>query len=241
MKGKKILISAILMLGSMMLCGAEEAMIRKMSVDVEMTAAPDVNYRSHGAFAPKNPSTSKWLMVKVDYTPDLHKNFVPTYRRRKAGPGVFFPGWLDDVKIDVEVIFETGINYNGKPIRGIFTGSTVLWSVKRDGKTHLALFFVPAKLLDRYCLPGAAGGRSVNKSSFHVRAEMSAGGSVLANAFYNVSGATPDERTKNFQTMEKGVPQELKFAKTVLPRSKSPWALLAPDNFDLEKEGVAQE
>ena len=70
---------------------------------------------------------------------------------------------------------------------------------------------------------------------------MSAGGSVLASAFYNVSGSTPDERMKNFQTMEKSVPQELKFAKTVLPRSKSPWALLAPDNFDLEKEGVTQE
>ncbi len=240
MSGKKFLILVAAAMGSVLLCRADEDMIRKMSVSAEMSVAPDVNYRSHSVFSPKNPSVSKWLMVKIDYVPDLQKNFIPAYRRRQGSTGIFFPGWLDDVTLNVKVVFETGVNYNGKPIRGVFTGSTELWSVKRDGKTHLALFFVPARLLDRYCVPGA-GGRTVNKSSFHIRAEMSYKGGVLARAYSNVIGASPEEKERNFVNMENSVPQNLKFINAVLPRSRSPWALLAPDNFDLEKEGVTQK
>ncbi len=240
--GKKIVMLIIAVLGTVIFCHAKPpSVIRKMSVDAVMTAAPDINYRSHNAFATKNLSASKWVMIKVDFTPDTYKNFVPSYKRRKAGPAIVFPGWLDDVKIDVQVVFETGINSNGKPVCGIFTGSTVLWSVRRDGKSHLVLFFIPARLIDRYCVPGSPGGRGVNKSAFYVQAKMSCGGSVLATAYGNVSGASPEEKETNFRNLVSMIPQELKFPNALLPRSKSPWALLAPDNFDLEKEGVMQK
>ena len=59
---------------------ADSPMIRKLTLEAEMIAAPDVQYRSQNAFLPKLPSASKWLMFKIDYTPDVAKTFIPEYR-----------------------------------------------------------------------------------------------------------------------------------------------------------------
>ena len=113
---------------------AEAPLLRKCTVEAEMIVAPDVQYRTHSAFSPRNPSSSKWLMLKIEYTPDVAKTYVPEYRLRKGGPGVFFPGWIDDVKLETRAVFETGIVYRGRSVNGLFTGETVLAAVKRDGR-----------------------------------------------------------------------------------------------------------
>lgn len=239
MTGKLMLLAVTALAGGIALSAAEEPVIRKMTVEADMTAPPDVSYRNHSAFSPKNPSTSKWLMLKIEYTPELSRNFVPEYRLRKGGPAVTFPGWLDDVKLQARVLFETGIlTKGGKPVLGLFTGDTVFQSIKRDGSKHLALMFVPARLLDRYCVPG---GRNVGKNFFHVEVMMSAKGKVLASAYCNVPGTTPAEKKQSFDQMLKGVPKQLDIRDAVLSRARSPWALLAPDNFDWEDNRKSEE
>lgn len=224
----------VMTFGAVFAAGPEHE-IRKMSVEAEMISAPDVTYRYHTAFSPKSPSTSKWLMLRIEYTPDVSKTFIPEYRLRKAGASVFFPGWLDDVRLDVRVLFETGMVYRNRPVVGLLTGSTLFASVKRDGTTHLAVMFVPARMLDRYCVPGF-GVRGVKKSAFRVEAVMSAAGKELARAYCNVSGNGSDEKKVAFEKLVKTAPEALVFKDSVLPRARSPWALLAPDNFDLEKD-----
>jgi len=218
---------------------AEAPLLRKCTVEAEMIVAPDVQYRTHSAFSPRNPSSSKWLMLKIEYTPDVAKTYVPEYRLRKGGPGVFFPGWIDDVKLETRAVFETGIVYRGRSVNGLFTGETVLAAVKRDGRRHLALMFVPARLLDRYCVPGF-GVRTVHKNAFRVEVTLSAAGKVLGRAYCNVPGNTVNDKTAEFEKLVKAVPASLNLPNTILSRSRSPWALLAPDNFDWEKEASGE-
>ena len=84
----------------------------------------------------------------------------------------------------------------------------------------------------------------MNKNSFRVKAEMFYGGRELATAYRNVPGKNDTARGEEFEKLLNSVPKELRLPETVLPRSRSPWALLAPDNYDLEVSeitGVAQE
>ena len=237
MSGKRLIATIATLtvtVGAAFAAGTDLQEIRKLSVEAELIAPPDVQYRDRNAFSPKSPSSSKWLMLKIEYTPDVSKNFVPDYRMRKGGPSIVFPGWMDNVRLDVRVLFETGILYHNLPVMGLMTGSTVFASVKRDGATHLALMFVPARMLDRYCVPGF-GTRGVRKGAFRVEAVMSVGGREI-RAFCNVSGNGAEEKQAAFEKMAKNIPEALTFKDAVLPRSRSPWALLAPDNFDLEKD-----
>jgi len=245
MKAIKFFLMACLVVCGVTALAADDMPIKKMSVEAVMTSAPDVAYRHHNAFAPKNPSISKWLMIKVKYTMDQCRDFTPDVRvRKKSGTEVLFPGWLDDVELVVQVVFDTGVTVKNIPVRVLFTGKSVFHSIKRNGKEHLAVMFVPAKVLDRYCSYWGGTAKSTKKS-FQVKAEMFVGGRSLAMAFSgNVSGKSESSKDKEFENLLKLIPKQLKLENSVLPRSRSPWALLSPDDYDWEVDksvGSVQE
>ena len=211
-----------------------------------MTAAPDVAYRNHNTFSPKNPSANKWLMVKVKYTLDICSDFTPQVSSRKnTGMRVSFPGWLDNAELKVWAVFDTGSKVKDEPVWVLFTGKTVFHSIKRNGKEHLAVMFLPAKMLDRYCSHWGGGATKAAKTSFLLKAEMFHHGKSLKVAFSsNVPGKNNEGREVEFERILTGVSKQLMFENSLLPRSRSPWALLAPDDYDLEVEksvGSVQE
>ena len=220
---------------------AEDPWIRKLSVDVEIASIPEVQFRSVSSIFPsKNPIPAKWLMVKVEYTPDTVSSFAPKYRPRKGGGSVEYPGWLADVKLEIRVLADIGIVGRDKyPIRALFTGSTTLALVKRDGGVHMAAMFLPARLLERYCAPGLGARGGIRKNCFQVEAVMSVAGRVLARGYSHVPGNGPEEKLTAFEKSAKRVLPDLILENSLLPRSRSPWALMAPDRFDLEKEETA--
>ena len=233
MPGKWFMLALALVAGAGVLSAAETPVLRKVSIEPEMVKAPDVTYRNQNAFTPKLASTNDWLMLKIEFTPENVKVAVPDYRVRKGAATIVFHGWLDQVKVRTTVLFETGIVYRGKPVFGRLTGGTELLSVKRDGHRHLVAMFVPARVLDRYCIQSAAG-RPVNRNAFRCEVEISCGGKIIGQAYSNVSGATLEEKKSAFAQLAAGVPRELDLPDMILSRSRSPWAMLAPDNYDLE-------
>ena len=89
MKAIKFFLMACLVVCGVTALAADDMPIKKMSVEAVITSAPDVAYRHHNAFAPKNPSISKWLMIKVKYTMDQCRDFTPDVRvRKKSGTEV---------------------------------------------------------------------------------------------------------------------------------------------------------
>lgn len=230
---KALLIATALFAG--VVWGTDGSELRKVSVKVDWTNPPEVNYKSHSSFSPKTPSVNKYLMVLVGYTPEPEKDFIPSYRLRKGGKGfVVYRGWLDDVDMSVRVLFHTGVlDSKGVSVRGLFTGKTRFWTIKKDGSHHLALMFVPAKLLDRYCAPG---NRAANLKNFQVEVTFSRGGKVIGRAYCHVPGKSTAAQQMTFEKEVKLVPESLILHGAVVPRSRSPWALLTPDNYDLEKD-----
>ena len=93
--------------------------------------------------------------------------------------------------------------------------------------------FVPAKLLDRYCVPG---NRGIAKKNFQVEVTFSRGGKVIGQAYCNVPGSSVSAQKGKFEREVKRVPESLILQDAVIPRARSPWALLTPDNYDLEKD-----
>lgn len=244
MKTVKIFLMALVAVCGMIVSGADMP-VKKMSVEAVMTAVPDVAYRNHSAFTPKNPSVNKWLMIKVKYTMDSCSSFTPEVKySRQSGVAVSFPGWLENVELRVQVIFDTGVSVKSVPVRVLFTGSSVFHSIKRNGKEHLAVMFVPAKVLDRYCSHWG-GAAKVSKGMFSVKAEMFVGGRALATAFSsNIPGKSESGKDTGFEKMLKLIPKQLSLDNAVLPRSRSPWALLSPDDYDWEVDksvGSVQE
>jgi hypothetical protein len=235
---RKFWLTVIAVMGISGICIASDnaVQIKDLKLQLELTHAPDISYHNYKAFAPETPSVNKWVMLRVEFVPERKR--VSEYVSVK-NVKVSVPAWADDVKLDAKVLFDTGMVRGGKKYV-LFTGKTVSWSIRQDGERHLALMFIPAKQIDRYFVP--VSGSKVSAKSFKAVVEMSAGGKVLKRAFYDVIGGTDAVRMRNF---DKLAAQSPKIADAVISRSRSPWALLAPDNFDLEKDangmGVTQE
>ena len=64
---------------------------------------------------------------------------------------------------------------------------------------------------------------------------FSSGGRELGKAYCNVSGRDAFEKARGT------VPENLQIVGGVLPRSRTPWALLNFDSFDQEREAASSE
>jgi hypothetical protein len=95
--------------------------------------------------------------------------------------------------------------------------------------------YLPAVLIDRYCIKQKVGGvgKAVLKD-FHIEAEFFYNGSVIGSGYYNVDGNNLQARRK-FRAMLNSVPKKMVLNNSVLSNRNSPWALLNPDSLDLEK------
>jgi hypothetical protein len=112
----------------------------------------------------------------------------------------------------------------------MFTGGVGFHTVQRDGKRHLVLLFIPAKLIDRCSQYPNGNIRKVAKGDFLVEAVFSVNGRELSKDYWGAGGR------RGFAEALNMVPENMVYPGWVFPRSQTPWALVGADNFDLEKE-----
>lgn len=220
-------VSVMLMISAVM---AKEVRFINDRLDVELqeSDAPQVDYKKGVSFTPRNGPDNKWLVILVEF--ETKKGFsVPVMEAGKRGR-VFFGGSVDDIVLSIRVLMDTPVKRNQRTVRVLFTGSTEFYSIRCDGKKHLAVMFIPAKLIDRYAVSSEGNVKRLSNNDFAVEAVMSRSGTVIARGYRNVKGI------RDFEEMLREVPENLKIVGGVFPRSRTPWAWADFDGFDLEKE-----
>lgn len=208
--------------------GAENLIGERLDVDLQLVEVPQMDYKRGAGFMPRVDSVNRWLMIKVWFTVkrDSALPVAPSGAQQK----MFFGGAVDDVELQIRVVMDTHFKRDQNIIYCQYSGRTEFYSVRCDGKKHLAVMFVPSKLIDRFSLGTDGQIRKVSKKDFKAEAVMSKAGQVLARGYCNVPGS------RAFEKICLGVPENLKIDGGVFPRSRTPWALIAFDSFDLEKE-----
>lgn len=233
MVGKGAAILFCVMLAVSFSHAAEVGRIDKLDVDLQLADAPKIEFKRGASFSPRVDPVNRWLLVKVEFT--VKKSLAaPTMEAGKRGR-VFFGGSLDDVELQVRVLMDTHFKRDKNVVYCLYTGRTEFYTIRCDGKKHLAVMFVPAKLIDRYSFMTDGQTRRMSKKDFKAEAVISRSGRVLARGYCNISGV------KAFANASAQVPENLRIVGGVFPRSRTPWALIDFDGFDLEKEPFTPE
>lgn len=209
---------------------ADNDLIRRVEVSAELVVPPQVDHKNGNVLSPKVDSVNRWVMVKIEFTAKK-RNGSPKLEKDGKSWRMSFDGFMDDVKMDVRVLFDTKFRIDDEILYCLYTGRTEFFTVRSDGKRHLALMFVPAKLIDRYSL--SADGASIRKAvknDFMVEVVFSQYGKVLARGYSNISGQ------RDFEQKCRSVSENFIIEDGVFPRLRTPWALLGADNFDVEKD-----
>ena len=224
----KIALAAV-MLAAFQLSAAKK-LISSVDVDVVFSELPEIEFRKAVVPTVKNSSVNRWLMIKIEYTMDREVVKAPELRKERGKYYLKLDGFADDLKLRVRVLQDTGLKTSGKSIYGLYTGETAFYNVRLDGKKHQALMFVPGWFIDRYSRSPNGQVRTAAKNDFIVEAVFSSGGRDIAREYYGISGA------KDFAGALSRVPENMVFSGGVLPRSRTPWAVLNADRFDVENE-----
>ncbi|MBO5668205.1 MAG: hypothetical protein J6S43_03680 [Lentisphaeria bacterium] len=209
---------------------AKDDLISRVDVDMMLVSPPVVEYRNSGPVFAKATSVNRWLMVKIEFTADRKSLSVPQLKKRGGKYELQFGGFIDDLQLQLKVLMDTGWKIDGQSIYAMYTGETELYTVRCDGKRHVVTMFVPGKFIDRYSILATGGIRRVSKVDFKAEVIFSAAGRQLARSYCSSSSR------KNFEEYCKMVPANMIFTGGVLPRYRTPWALLGADDFDLEKQ-----
>jgi hypothetical protein len=164
-------------------------------------------------------SSKRWLKISVTYA-------LPLSGTKKS------TNWLDDVTVKVDVLYPS--YYRGKDVTAILSGKVVYWSLALDGEKHVADFYIPPQVIQRYSQPNTKIKNSLKKSavriSFYDNQQQ-----LLGRAYYSGNKKTSDATVaKSFATAEKLLGL-LKLPGTVLARNKTPWENFNPDAYDLIK------
>ena len=177
----------------------------------------------------------RWLAVNVSFLPGIAAKGASSSKNADNVKGIqSIPGrWLDDVTMRVCVAFPVEHQRRATGAYGLFEGKTVFWTVRLDGKRHLAQMFIPPQLLDRYAAStGAAGGRdlALPQTDYRVMVEFTDSEGNLLGRSFSVSGKTP--LTASFFNTIKSAPGAVVVPGAILPRNKTPWAMHVPATFD---------
>jgi len=176
----------------------------------------------------------RWLAVSVSFLPGIASKGGSSKNGDNVKGIQSVPGrWLDDVTMRVLVAFPVEHQRKTSGVYGLFEGKTVFWSVRLDGKRHLAQMFIPPQLLDRYAAStGGAGGRdlALAHTDYRVMVEFTDGEGNLLGRSFSASGKTP--LTAAFFNSIKSAPGAIVVKDGILPRSRTPWAIHVPATFD---------
>jgi hypothetical protein len=208
---------------------ASKKIISRVDVDLILENAPKVTYRRVSDIPVKTGSVNRWLVIRIWYEPEKVNPERPVLRKGRGGYDLQMNGFVDDLGVRVTVLQDTGLLADGKPLYCKYTGETAFYTVRRDGKKHLVMMFIPGKLLDRFSRSANGAVRSVSKNDFKAEIIFTVDGKNAARAYYGGNA-------KTFSEALSMVPVNMVFERGVFPRLRTPWALFEADEFDLEKE-----
>ena len=158
----------------------------RLDVELSQCEAPQVDYKKGVSFSPRNEPDNQWLVIRVEFEVKKDSS-APKMEAGKRGR-VFFVGSVDDVELAVRVLMDTPVKRNQRIVRALFSGATEFYSVRCDGKKHLAVMFLPSKMIDRYAVSSDGNVRKLSKKDFAVEAVMSRSGKVNARGYHNGKG-----------------------------------------------------
>ena len=227
---KKFMIAAAVSVSALLFGASDRSIFAKIKVDLQLEKppVPTVNKLSH------NPSgrvvaDPQWLGVRVYYYPQGPRNNSQNQQT-----------YLDDVRMQINLTFPLG---RGDTDRlGMFKGGQTLWTVYCNGKSHMAMMFIPPQLLQRYVymLDGDTG------VHVPVRADLKAeviffdrSDRELGRGYCGVSG-TASKQEENFAQLERRVLPACVIDGAFVERTATPWSCLAPDQFDFVKPAAVK-
>lgn len=193
----------------------------------------------------------QYLVVEAKFRPGAADDAaIEKARKNKTAPATraWHGMWVDNVKMNVLVAYPEVIGKSRKEtVYGLFSGATTFWSISLDGKEHTATMFVPPHLIARYAgfqrkAPRKADSRSGSqKTAARISAKdffaevvfTTPKGLELGRAYCYVDGMrSNDDGNLYFRRVEKRVGSRV-IRGAILPRSRSPWAYINPERYDL--------
>ncbi len=182
---------------------ADDDLFKKVKVSISHLNAP--SNRPAGLPSSSITQYNKWAMIQAEFYPKLDSV-------REA--------WIDDPIMVTTVAIRSENGTSGI----LLTGKTNFQTIRLDGKKHIAVMFVPGKILDRY-LPTAMN--TVSSSGIEAKVEFTdRANKVIGSGFSSTEKRFDDLAGQNPKTIEN----------VVLPLNKSPWGYGGTDDFDLIKE-----
>jgi len=242
---KRLILIGFMALGVCTLCAAPQDEVPQIG-KIKIYTSKETPLRLKTESSRPHPGKTKlvndrWLAIEVYFTP----GFATTSNVRKDGgakslklrTGV----WADNVKMRVRVLYP--LEYQGdkdKRIYGVFSGTTVFWSLPLDGKERVAIMMVPPHLLDRYlplrsAMPGAKE-VSAGKSEYIVEAAFfDAKGNELGYGYHNLPFGSKGYKdlVDAFDAVCGKAPKASVIEGAVWSRDKTPWGVLDFCEYDL--------
>ena len=223
------------------------ASFEKLSINAAFVNAPEVKYNTTLPITlPRRTPANRWLMVAIDYHPQFAEK--RSNSKRNVRLSAFEQNnlqYLDNVQLNVRIVL-CGENPKITKNYIMLTGSTVFKTIKLDGKSHTALFFIPPQLIDRYYVPSVRPAKTRNnrmpvigvakakESDFKIEAVFSVNNRELGRCYKNLEAGDLKRLRYEFQKLAETVTEERIMAETIIPKSKSPWVWYNVNHFDLE-------
>ena len=229
---------------------AEVVSFGEVKLKLYFSRAPQYRTDKGGAVSGTLFDNDQYLVVEATYHPGItNEASAEKARKNKISPATkaLNGRWLDNVRMSVLVAYPEVFGKSRKDtIYGLFSGSTTFWTVALDGKEHTATMFVPPHLIARYAgfsrrVMRQADGKPVPKGAGKFSAKdffaevifTTSKGAELGRAYCYVDGMrNNDDGDLYFRRAEKRVGSRV-IRGGVFPRSRSPWAYINPERYDL--------
>lgn len=169
---------------------------------------------------PPASNQQRWLGVAVDYrTPAI-----------KAGNSGNKYRWLDDVTMEVDVLFPAMIQ--NKQIMAHAKGSVDFWSIELDGRKHYALMLLQPQILARYGL-----NRAYKTEDFIAMVALFRGRKMIFKAYTSHRKLSTAQIMRIFARYSGKLKRAnyLELGKVILARDKTPWAFVQYNKYDMIK------
>lgn len=180
----------------------------------------------------KAAKSTRWLCMETD--------FIPEMLNAKAEQ------WYDDVTMEGTLVIARSVEKGMSYI--VLTGKTRFFTIPADGKRHIGMFYVPAKILARYL-----GSWNSEPMIQMAKVAFYAPGKVLLGEGYWAQGTGKKgkyvpENSKEYRAVasrmkeyEKNYSNVIMLRGGLYSKEKTPWVYYNYDLYDLIYDNVLQQ
>ncbi len=194
----------------------------------EVNLRPTPRYRvdNYKSSASNYSTNARWLEISLNYMPPR----LTSSKKATKGRGSNGYRWLDDVTMEVRVLFQAYVGT--RKVMAEASGTVNYWSIKMDGAQHYAIMLLHPQILERYGLK-----RAYKKDDF--LAMISFYSDHKSKLLFRTYATHRKYSQKQIQEIFKRYSGRLKPAgyidlgDVILPRNKTPWAFVQYDKYDM--------